>query len=175
MIGVVMLTNDNLYKKPYTLYAHRPATDWWASHINNTYSICVCIIVISVSDKTLTWFCLARYLLIDILGLRSNHNGNTKSNSTFKPFINIYLQATAPNPDPSTLPPETSSYRSNLTWHEFDFARILVAFAHRMFEAARNGDSEILLAAIDAGLPVNLTNDKGPLLPNNRLDYLHDT
>ena len=44
-----------------------------------------------------------------------------------------------------------------------------------MFEAARNGDSEILLAAIDAGLPVNLTNDQGPPLPNNKLDYLHDT
>ena len=144
------------------------------SVILKSLSWLLCIIVISVSDKTLTWFRLARYPLIDILGLRFNHNGNIKSNSTFKPFININLQATAPNPDPSTLPPETSSYRSNLTWHEFDFAMILVAFAHRMFEAARNGDSEILLAAIDAGLPVNLTNDQGPLLPNNKLDYLHD-
>lgn len=34
-------------------------------------------------------------------------------------------------------------------------------FAHRMFDAAREGNSELLLAAIDAGLPVNLTNDKG--------------
>ncbi|KAI6167984.1 ankyrin [Pisolithus thermaeus] len=34
-------------------------------------------------------------------------------------------------------------------------------FAHRMFDAARDGNSELLLAAIDAGLPVNLTNDKG--------------
>ena len=40
----------------------------------------------------------------------------------------------------------------------------LVAFAHRMFEAARNGDSETLLAAINAGLPVNLTNDKGKVI-----------
>jgi len=33
-----------------------------------------------------------------------------------------------------------------------------------MFEAARRGDSTILLAAIDAGLPANLTNDKGNTL-----------
>ncbi|KAG6832442.1 hypothetical protein H0H92_001488 [Tricholoma furcatifolium] len=33
-----------------------------------------------------------------------------------------------------------------------------------MFEAARKGNSELLLAAIDAGLPVNLTNDKGNTL-----------
>ena len=37
-------------------------------------------------------------------------------------------------------------------------------FAHRMFDAARNGDSELLLQAIDAGLPVNMTNDKGNTL-----------
>jgi hypothetical protein len=30
-----------------------------------------------------------------------------------------------------------------------------------MFEAARKGNSDLLLAAIEAGLPVNLTNDKG--------------
>lgn len=29
-----------------------------------------------------------------------------------------------------------------------------------MFEAARTGDS-VLLQAVDAGLPVNLTNEKG--------------
>ena len=34
-------------------------------------------------------------------------------------------------------------------------------FAQRMFNAARAGDSSLLLSAIDAGLPVNLTNDKG--------------
>ncbi|KAG2011331.1 ankyrin repeat domain-containing protein 50 [Coprinopsis cinerea AmutBmut pab1-1] len=48
--------------------------------------------------------------------------------------------------DPSTLPEET------------------IQFAHRMFDAARNGNSELLLAAIDAGLPANLTNDKGNTL-----------
>ncbi|KAG5353369.1 putative ankyrin repeat protein [Termitomyces sp. T112] len=33
-----------------------------------------------------------------------------------------------------------------------------------MFEAARSGNAELLLAAIDARLPVNLTNDKGNTL-----------
>jgi len=33
-----------------------------------------------------------------------------------------------------------------------------------MFDAARNGDTKLLLAAIEAGLPVNLTNDKGNTL-----------
>lgn len=51
-----------------------------------------------------------------------------------------------PKPDVNSLPPET------------------IEFAHRMFNAAREGNDELLLAAIDAGLPVNLTNDKGSLL-----------
>jgi hypothetical protein len=49
-------------------------------------------------------------------------------------------------PDVASLPAET------------------LAFAHRMFDAARKGDAQstaILLQAIDAGLPVNLTNDQG--------------
>jgi len=37
-------------------------------------------------------------------------------------------------------------------------------FAHRMFDAAREGNTELLATAIDAGLPVNLTNDKGNTL-----------
>ncbi|KAJ7776772.1 ankyrin repeat-containing domain protein [Mycena maculata] len=45
--------------------------------------------------------------------------------------------------DPASLPPDT------------------VEFAHRMFEAARAGNSELLIAAVDAGLPVNILNDKG--------------
>ena len=36
-----------------------------------------------------------------------------------------------------------------------------IEFAHRMFDAARNGDSPLLLAAVDAGLPINLTNPQG--------------
>jgi len=46
-------------------------------------------------------------------------------------------------PDLSQLPSET------------------IEFAHRMFEAARTGDSTLLLNAVDSGLPANLTNDKG--------------
>ena len=32
-----------------------------------------------------------------------------------------------------------------------------------MFDAARDNDAELLLQALDVGLPVNLTNDKGVL------------
>jgi ankyrin repeat protein len=39
-----------------------------------------------------------------------------------------------------------------------------LAFAHRMFELARHGHAEELAAHVDAGLPVNLTNDKGDTL-----------
>jgi uncharacterized protein len=38
-----------------------------------------------------------------------------------------------------------------------------LAFAHRMFDLARNGDPG-LLAQVDAGLPVNLTDAKGNTL-----------
>ncbi|THU96800.1 ankyrin [Dendrothele bispora CBS 962.96] len=37
-------------------------------------------------------------------------------------------------------------------------------FAGRMFDAARQGNSELLLAAVDAGLPINLTNHQGNTL-----------
>jgi ankyrin repeat protein len=39
-----------------------------------------------------------------------------------------------------------------------------VAFAGRMFELARNGDEAALTEQVDAGLPVNLTNDRGDTL-----------
>jgi ankyrin repeat protein len=39
-----------------------------------------------------------------------------------------------------------------------------LAFAHRMFDLARSGSTEALGAQVDAGLPVNLTNDKGDTL-----------
>ncbi|MEK8105122.1 ankyrin repeat domain-containing protein [Micromonospora sp. M12] len=39
-----------------------------------------------------------------------------------------------------------------------------LAFAHRMFDLARAGSTEELAAQVDAGLPVNLTNDKGDTL-----------
>jgi uncharacterized protein len=37
-------------------------------------------------------------------------------------------------------------------------------FAHRMFDLARDGRGEELAAYVDAGLPVNITNDKGDTL-----------
>lgn len=39
-----------------------------------------------------------------------------------------------------------------------------LAFAHRMFELARHGQADDLAAYVDAGLPANLTNDKGDTL-----------
>jgi ankyrin repeat protein len=39
-----------------------------------------------------------------------------------------------------------------------------LAFAHRMFDLAREGRSEELAGYVDAGVPVNLTNDKGDTL-----------
>jgi uncharacterized protein len=40
----------------------------------------------------------------------------------------------------------------------------VIDFAHRMFEAARNGFTEDLERNLNAGLPPNLTNDKGDTL-----------
>ncbi|KAI9060809.1 ankyrin [Trametes sanguinea] len=37
-------------------------------------------------------------------------------------------------------------------------------FAHRMFDAARENNAELLMQAIEVGLPPNLTNDKGNTL-----------
>ncbi|MFC3502347.1 ankyrin repeat domain-containing protein [Micromonospora krabiensis] len=45
---------------------------------------------------------------------------------------------------------------------ELDAATL--AFAHRMFDLARAGATEELAAQVDAGLPVNLTNDRGDTL-----------
>jgi ankyrin repeat protein len=39
-----------------------------------------------------------------------------------------------------------------------------IAFAHRMFDLARAGSAEELLANVTAGLPANLTNDRGDTL-----------
>jgi len=39
-----------------------------------------------------------------------------------------------------------------------------LAFAHRMFDLARAGQTEELIGYVDAGLPVNMTNDKGDTL-----------
>jgi len=39
-----------------------------------------------------------------------------------------------------------------------------IAFAHRMFDLARSGSTEALAGQLAAGLPANLTNDKGDTL-----------
>src|SRR5687767_832583 len=39
-----------------------------------------------------------------------------------------------------------------------------IAFAHRMFDLARSGSTEALAGQLAAGLPPNLTNDKGDTL-----------
>ncbi|MEU5567275.1 ankyrin repeat domain-containing protein [Micromonospora musae] len=39
-----------------------------------------------------------------------------------------------------------------------------LAFAHRMFDLARAGATDELAGELDAGLPANLTNDKGDTL-----------
>lgn len=39
-----------------------------------------------------------------------------------------------------------------------------LAFAHRMFGLARDGEDVVLAENVDAGLPVDLTNDKGDTL-----------
>jgi ankyrin repeat protein len=40
----------------------------------------------------------------------------------------------------------------------------VLEFAHQVFDLARNGDGPRLAAYVEAGLPVNLTNDKGDTL-----------
>ncbi|MBM2614603.1 ankyrin repeat domain-containing protein [Actinoplanes sp. LDG1-06] len=39
-----------------------------------------------------------------------------------------------------------------------------IAYAHRMFDLARAGDTDELVGHVAAGLPANLTNDKGDTL-----------
>ena len=39
-----------------------------------------------------------------------------------------------------------------------------IEFAHRMFDAARSGDTDILVHAVKSGLPINMTNAQGNTL-----------
>lgn len=41
-----------------------------------------------------------------------------------------------------------------------------LAYVASLFDAARNGDTQLLGSALDAGVPVNLTNEKGDTLLN---------
>ncbi|KAF5368017.1 hypothetical protein D9758_004379 [Tetrapyrgos nigripes] len=75
-------------------------------------------------------------LMVNGTGTVPNQNQNQTHDSNASP----------PKPDPSSLSSAT------------------LDFAARMFDTARQGNSELLLAAIDAGLPVNLTNHQGNTL-----------
>lgn len=64
-------------------------------------------------------------------------------------YSSINMSASQPvelPPAPSSLPPEA------------------IALATRMYNAARQGDADLLQQAITAGLPPNLTNEKGDTL-----------
>ncbi|NLA65654.1 MAG: ankyrin repeat domain-containing protein [Leucobacter sp.] len=39
-----------------------------------------------------------------------------------------------------------------------------IDFAHQLFDAARNGETEFVVSAVDQGVPVNLTDPKGNTL-----------
>ena len=49
----------------------------------------------------------------------------------------------------------------------------IIAFATRMYDAARQGDVPIFEQALPAGLPPNLTNDKGDSLVRSSQGSLH--
>lgn len=49
----------------------------------------------------------------------------------------------------------------------------IIAFATRMYDAARQGDVPIFEQALPAGLPPNLTNDKGDSLVRSSQGFLH--
>ncbi|MDT0120900.1 ankyrin repeat domain-containing protein [Kocuria sp. PD6] len=46
------------------------------------------------------------------------------------------------------------------------FTETELAYVSSLFDAARNGDTQLLSSALDAGVPVNLTNSKGDTLLN---------
>lgn len=60
--------------------------------------------------------------------------------------VDVQPQTTPAPPSVNDLPPET------------------LAFAARMFDAAREGNTELLVQATQRGLPANLTNEKGNTL-----------
>lgn len=49
----------------------------------------------------------------------------------------------------------------------------IIAFATRMYDAARQGDVPIFEQALPAGLPPNLTNDKGDSLVRSSQGFLY--
>ncbi|KAL8807008.1 MAG: hypothetical protein Q9182_000989 [Xanthomendoza sp. 2 TL-2023] len=66
---------------------------------------------------------------------------------------------------PTSDPPSTTTTSSTIpTSPASSLPPEAIALATRFFNAARTGDLPILQQAIPAGLPVNLTNDKGDTL-----------
>ena len=51
-----------------------------------------------------------------------------------------------------------------------DLPQETLQFAHRMFDAARHGETELLQAALERGLPANLTNDEGEFVQRSTCD-----
>ena len=47
----------------------------------------------------------------------------------------------------------------------------IIAFATRMYDAARQGDVPIFEQALPAGLPPNMTNDKGDSLVSSSMRF----
>ncbi|THH26881.1 hypothetical protein EUX98_g7309 [Antrodiella citrinella] len=58
----------------------------------------------------------------------------------------------------------STTAESNSVMSASDLPQETLQFAHRMFDAARSGQTELLQAALTSGLPVNLTNDEGNTL-----------
>ncbi|KAG2136620.1 ankyrin repeat-containing domain protein [Suillus bovinus] len=62
------------------------------------------------------------------------------------------------------LSPQVPDHDAARTQSNTSLPAETVTFAHRIFDAAREGNTELILQAVDAGLPVNLTNEKGNTL-----------
>ena len=74
---------------------------------------------------------------------------------------------TPPPPTPTDNDAQPSSTRKTIS----ELPDETLAFASRVFDKARSGDTQTLSAYLDAGLPANLTNDKGTLSLPIRMKY----
>lgn len=63
-----------------------------------------------------------------------------------------------------SLTPDMSAPSGDQTIQPTPESPEVIAFATRMYDAARNGDVPIFEQALPAGLPPNMTNDKGDTL-----------
>lgn len=104
------------------------------------------LIVTKLAQHNVTQFCV----FIIIPPQKSVVHSPFSSKTSLRPHTPIMSESSdhqrAPAADTSSLPPEA------------------ITFATRMYDAARQGNTDLLQQAIDAGLPPNLTNDKGDTL-----------